>query len=75
MKHKQKVMKHITFCNTTKKEKNRDRRTAVICVSLIIGLVSLIIALLVAVATTSYTTSTPVAIGSSVPVCPTRRVP
>lgn len=46
---------------TTKKEKNRDRRTAVICVSLIIGLISLIVFLLVAVATTSYTTSTPVA--------------
>ena len=44
---------------TTKKEKNRDRRTAVICVSLIIGLISLIVFLLMAVATTSYT-STPV---------------
>lgn len=46
---------------TTKKEKNRDRRTAVICISLMIGLISLIVGLLVAVATTSYTTSTPVA--------------
>lgn len=44
---------------TTKKEKNRDRRTAIICVSLIISLISLIIGLLVAVATTTYT-STPV---------------
>ena len=43
---------------TTKKEKNRDRRTTIICASLIIGMISLIVFLIAAVASMSYTTHT-----------------
>jgi len=56
---------------TTKKEKNQSRRTAVICISLMIGLISLIVVLLVAVATTSYT-STPV---TNAPIMETETTP
>ena len=43
---------------TTKKEKTRTRRTAVICVSLIVGIISLIVILIAAVANMTYSGST-----------------